>query len=314
VTTTKTVQRGHCQARPRTPRPDSHGHPWTGDTQQAPASKRPGPAQKRRSALSATTARPVPLRVALPGALAGVAGALSDRPRPGAHPGPVVLRGQLHRDPVAQGRLLLSASDALSQLPRRPRRGSRATRRGWSATNVGASGGRGGVRAADRQREARHAQQLYQAWREAHGEDLAAQRAVTRELAWQTRVAATAAELDRPAWAAELGEPPISLRGRRAYRHATRLLSDDRDRYQVTDPDRALGPEPRGGDLEQRRAHRACQEAIERVQGKQRAERDRTDRAAPDARDGQRPAQQAHRARPHQHDRAGRGGRERDAS
>jgi conjugative relaxase-like TrwC/TraI family protein len=167
-------------------------------------------------------------------------------------------------------------------------------------------------RATDRQREARRAQQRHQAWREAHAEDLAAERTVTRELAWQTRVAAKAAELDRPAWAAELGEPPTSLRGQRAYRHATRLLSDYRDRYQVTDPGRALGPEPRGGDLEQRRAHRACQDAIERLAGKQRAERDRTDRAAPGERD-QQSAQSARRAHSYQRDRAGRDGRERDA-
>jgi hypothetical protein len=167
-------------------------------------------------------------------------------------------------------------------------------------------------RATDRQREARRAQQVYQAWREGHAEDLAAERAVTRELAWQTRVAATAAELDRPGWAAELGEPPTSLRGRRAYRHAARLLSDYRDRYQVTDSDRALGPEPRGGDLEQRRAWHACQEAVERLAGKQRAERERTDRAAPGERN-QRPAEQAYQAHRHQHDRAGREGRERDA-
>jgi conjugative relaxase-like TrwC/TraI family protein len=166
-------------------------------------------------------------------------------------------------------------------------------------------------RATDRQREARQAQQGYQAWREDHAEDLAAERATTRELAWQTRVAATAAELDRPAWAAELGEPPASLRGRRAYRHATRLLSDYRDRYQVSDPDRALGAEPRGKNLEQRRAYHACQEAIERVQGKQRAERDRTDRTAPGERG--RPAEQDRRARSYQRDWAGRDGRERDA-
>ncbi|HYT26969.1 MAG TPA: hypothetical protein VEP73_10855, partial [Actinomycetota bacterium] len=168
-------------------------------------------------------------------------------------------------------------------------------------------------RAADRQRDARRGQQVHLAWREDHAEDLVAERATTRELAWQTRVAATAAELDRPAWIAELGEPPTSLRGRRAYRDATRLLSDYRDRYQVTDPDRALGPEPRGGDLEQRRAHRSCREAIERVQGKQRAERDRTDRADPGERDPDQRAQQARRERSHQRDRAGREGRERDA-
>jgi conjugative relaxase-like TrwC/TraI family protein len=163
-------------------------------------------------------------------------------------------------------------------------------------------------RATDRQREARQAHQRHLAWREAHGEDLAAARATTRELAWQTRVAATAAELDRPAWTAELGAPPTSVRGRRAYRHATRLLSDYRDRYEVTDPGRALGPEPRGGDLERCRAHRACQEAIERLAGKQRAERNRQQRDQKAERETRQPAQQARRARGHDRD-----GRERDA-
>jgi hypothetical protein len=38
-----------------------------------------------------------------------------------------------------------------------------------------------------------------------------------------------------------------------------------RERYGITDSDRALGPEPRGGDLEQRRHHRVAQQAIERL-------------------------------------------------
>jgi hypothetical protein len=168
-------------------------------------------------------------------------------------------------------------------------------------------------RATDRQREARRAQQGYLAWREGHAEDLAAERATTRELAWQTRVAAAAAELDRPGWAAELGAPPSSLRGRRAYRHATRLLSDYRDRYAIIDPERALGLEPRNGDLEQRRAHRACQQAIERVQIKQRAERGRTDRTDPGGCDPKQPAWQPRRERAHQGGQAGRDGHERDA-
>ncbi len=61
---------------------------------------------------------------------------------------------------------------------------------------------------------------------------------------------------------------------------------------------------------QQRRAYRVAREAIERVQVKQRAERDRADRAAPGERDGQQPSQQTRRARLHQHDRDG---RERDA-
>jgi len=172
-------------------------------------------------------------------------------------------------------------------------------------------------RATDRQREARRAQQLHQAWREAHAEDLAADRETTRELGWQARVAAKAAELERPAWTAELGEPPTSVRGRRAYRHAAHLLSDYRDRYQITDPERALGAEPRGGsDLGQRRAYYTCQDAIERVQVKQRAhhaqreqrtdQRERTHAERPDTR-----AARADRARSDRTDE--RAGREREA-
>jgi len=66
-------------------------------------------------------------------------------------------------------------------------------------------------------------------------------------------------------------------------------------------------------DMEQRRAHRACQDAIERVQVKQRAERERTDPADSSERDPQQPAEQAFRTRLPERDRAGRDGRERDA-
>jgi len=137
-------------------------------------------------------------------------------------------------------------------------------------------------RAADRQRQARRAQQFYQAWREGHAEDLAADRETTRELGWCSRVAAKATELERPAWTQELGEPPASVRGQRAFRHATRLLSDYRERHAITDPDHALGPEPRGGDLERGRAHRACRDAIERLEVKQRAHRQQRERSPAD--------------------------------
>jgi hypothetical protein len=46
-----------------------------------------------------------------------------------------------------------------------------------------------------------------------------------------------------------------------------------RERYGITDPERALGPEPRSGDLERRRHHRATRQAIERLQARQRTER-----------------------------------------
>jgi hypothetical protein len=147
---------------------------------------------------------------------------------------------------------------------------------------------------------------VHLAWREEHAEDLAVDRATTRELGWQARVAAKAAELERPAWTAELGEPPTSVRGRRALRHATGLLSAYRERYQVTDPARALGAEPRGGDLEQRRAYHACQDAVERQEAKQRAEREQMERSPADQ-PAARPAR-ADRARSVRDDeRAGRG-------
>jgi hypothetical protein len=46
---------------------------------------------------------------------------------------------------------------------------------------------------------------------------------------------------------------------------ATAQLADYRDRYGIHDPEQALGPEPKGGELEQRHAWRACRNAAERV-------------------------------------------------
>jgi hypothetical protein len=128
-------------------------------------------------------------------------------------------------------------------------------------------------RAADREREVRQAQQRREGWLERHPNALAQDRELTRVLAWRGRVHAKAAEVDQPAWTQELGEPPQSVRGRRAWRQTHALLSDYRQRYGVTDPGRALGPEPRRFDLEQRQARREARQAIERLQAKQRAER-----------------------------------------
>jgi len=127
-------------------------------------------------------------------------------------------------------------------------------------------------RAADRERVARQAQQLRDGWLERHPDAIATERELTRVLAWRGRVHAKAAELERPAWTRELGEPPQSVRGRRAWRQTHALLSDYRQRHGVTDPERALGPEPRSRNLEQRRHHRAASQAIQRLQARQRAE------------------------------------------
>jgi conjugative relaxase-like TrwC/TraI family protein len=121
-------------------------------------------------------------------------------------------------------------------------------------------------RAGTAELAARRAQQQRAGWLEAHP-DLAQQwRQINRELAWQQRVRQVAAEAQRPAWQERtLGPLPDSVRGRRVWRQTAAQLVAYRDRYGIRDPKQALGPEPKGGDLEQRRAWRVCRNAIERV-------------------------------------------------
>jgi hypothetical protein len=91
-----------------------------------------------------------------------------------------------------------------------------------------------------------------------------------RTLAWQRRATGLAVEADRPDYVLEaLGPVPESTRGRRAWRHAAAEIEQYRHAYQVTDPDRALGPEPH--DPAQRADRQRARAAIEQVQAKQRA-------------------------------------------
>jgi len=167
-------------------------------------------------------------------------------------------------------------------------------------------------RAADRERVARHAQQEHQAWRERHADLLSADHARARELAWRGRVDARAVELARPGWLRELGEPPATVKGQRAWRHTVARIEQYRERYGITDPDRALGPEPRHADLEQRRHHRAARETIERLHERQRTHRERRlDRRERDQVD--QPRTRPTRARSARVDERQRGGREREA-
>jgi hypothetical protein len=99
-------------------------------------------------------------------------------------------------------------------------------------------------RAADRERQARRVQQEHQAWRERHADLLAGDRARARELAWRGRVDARVAELARPDWLRELGELPTTVKGQRAMQHALAQIEHYRERYRITDPERALGPNP----------------------------------------------------------------------
>jgi hypothetical protein len=125
-------------------------------------------------------------------------------------------------------------------------------------------------RAHDRERELRQHQQRRQGWLEANTRLGPQYRKVVQTLAWQRRATGLAVEADRPGYVLEaLGPVPESTRGRRAWRQAAAQIEDYRPTYQITDPERALGPEPRHP--AQRADRRRVRTAIERVQTKQRA-------------------------------------------
>jgi hypothetical protein len=125
-------------------------------------------------------------------------------------------------------------------------------------------------RAHDREREVRQHQQRRDGWLEANAHLGPQYRQVVRTMAWQRRATGLAVEADRPCYVLEaLGPVPESTRGRRAWRQAPAQLEDYRRTYHITDPDRALGPEPR--DPTQRADRQRVRTAIERVQAKQRA-------------------------------------------
>jgi conjugative relaxase-like TrwC/TraI family protein len=146
-------------------------------------------------------------------------------------------------------------------------------------------------RAHDRERELRQHQQYRQGWLEANAHLGLQYRQVVRALAWQRRATEVAVETDRPGYVLEaLGPVPASTRGRRAWRRAAGEIEQYRHAYQITDPDRALGPEPH--DPDQRAARQRARSAIARVQAKQRAA-DRT-------RDTQPTSERPNQPRPHQ--------------
>jgi hypothetical protein len=123
-----------------------------------------------------------------------------------------------------------------------------------------------------------------------------------RTLAWQRRATGIAVEADRPGYVLEaLGPVPASTRGRRAWRQAAAEIEHYRHTYHITDPERALGREPR--DRAQRADRQRANTAIDRVQAKQRA----TD----PSRDTQPTTERTTQPRPHQQ--RGRSGPERAA-
>jgi conjugative relaxase-like TrwC/TraI family protein len=157
-------------------------------------------------------------------------------------------------------------------------------------------------RAQDRERELRQHQQRREGWLEANAHLGPQYRQVMRTLAWQRRATGLAVEADRPDDVlGALGPVPESTRGRRAWRQAAAEIEQYRHAYQITDPDRALGPEPH--DPAQRADRQRARAAIERVQAKQRA----TDRI----RGTQPTTERTNQPRPHQQ--RGRPGPERAA-
>jgi conjugative relaxase-like TrwC/TraI family protein len=157
-------------------------------------------------------------------------------------------------------------------------------RRGGGDESVGIRGGlavatQQANRAHDRERELRQHQQHRDGWLEANAHLSPQYRQVVRALAWQRRATGLAVAADRPGYVLEaLGPAPTSTRGRRDWRHAAAEIEQYRCTYQITDPERALGPEPH--DPAQRADRQRARTAIERVQAKQRAA-DRTHERQP---------------------------------
>jgi hypothetical protein len=196
------------------------------------------------------------------------------------------LRRQLDEAPRDRGRELAQATihreqaenvlAAYHQPSGRPRAGMLGwLRRGGDQPTAQVPGGPAVAtqqlnRAHDRERELRQHQQRRQGWLEANTHLGLQYRQVVRTLAWQRRATGIAVEADRPGYVLEaLGPVPESTRGRRAWRQAAAEIEQYRRSYQITDPDRALGPEPH--DPGQRADRQRARTAIARVQAKQRA-------------------------------------------
>jgi hypothetical protein len=123
-------------------------------------------------------------------------------------------------------------------------------------------------RTADTELRLRQHQQRRAGWLEANAHLGPTYRQVVRELAWQRRAAAVAAEHEQPGYlGGELGPVPESTRGRRVWRQAAAAIEDYRRSYHLTDPEQALGRVPR--EPAQRVAWQHARQAVARVQGRQ---------------------------------------------
>jgi hypothetical protein len=151
-------------------------------------------------------------------------------------------------------------------------------------------------RTHDRERELRQHQHVRDGWLEANVHLGPQYRQVVRTLAWRQRATGLAVEQERPAYVLEaLGPVPESTRGRRAWRQAAAEIEHYRDTYHITDPERALGPDPHG--RAQRADRQQARTAIARVHAKQRAA-DRTPQRQPTSEHTRQPRPGEHRGRP----------------
>jgi hypothetical protein len=151
-------------------------------------------------------------------------------------------------------------------------------------------------RAHDRERELRQHQQRRDGWLEANAHLGPQYRQVVRTLAWQRRATGLAVEAERPRYVLEaLGPVPASTRGGRAWRQAAAQIEHYRRTYHITDPERALGPEPHG--LVQRADRQQARTAINRVHAKQRTA-DRTQQPQPTSERANQPRSRQQRGRP----------------
>ena len=228
------------------------------------------------------------------------------------------LRHELDRAPRDRGRELARASAHREEAERvlaahQPSTGHRpAGMLGWLRRGqelpAGMSGGlavatQQANRANDWERELRQHQQHRDGWLEANAHLGPQYRHVVRTLAWQRRATGVAVEADRPGYVLEaLGPVPESTRGRRAWRHAAAEIEQYRRAYHITDPDRALGSDPR--DPTQRADRQRAHTAIARVYVKQRAI-DRTHQREPTSERPNQPRPRQQRGRPGQERAAG---------
>jgi conjugative relaxase-like TrwC/TraI family protein len=151
-------------------------------------------------------------------------------------------------------------------------------------------------RAHDRERELRQHQHRRDGWLEANAHLGLQYRQVLRALAWKRRATGLAVEQERPGYLLEaLGPVPASTRGRRAWRQAAADIEHYRSSYHITDPERALGPEPH--DPTQRADRQRVRTAIERIHTKQRAT-DRIPQRQPTSEHTRQPRPKEQRGRP----------------